>query len=88
MVESLVDTIADGTVGEEGGKAALAGIDQLGLAADIQEGLLLTGEAGIGKVFRRGGAADGNIRVLSVLFTELLIGWRMASFKSAGSSAE
>ena len=45
VVEALDLAVADGPVGEQGGVAAAAGVQELPLARDVQEGLLLPGEA-------------------------------------------
>ena len=60
MVEAVVDAIADGPVGEDGGEAAPAGLDQGRLAAHVQEAVVLAGEAGGRQILRRGRAADGD----------------------------
>ena len=52
--------IGDRPIGEQGAVAATAGGDQVGVAAHIQKGFLLAGEAGIGQVFRRGAGAHGH----------------------------
>jgi len=74
VVETLVEAIGDGPVREERRKAALAGLDEGLLAPDVQEGLLLTRKAGIRQVLGGGGAADGDVRIRSVLVTEPLVG--------------
>jgi len=41
---------ADGAVGEQRGIAATTGVQQIALTAHVEEGLLLAGKAGFGKV--------------------------------------
>ena len=51
VVEAVVDAIDDGAVGEDRGKAAPAGLEQIALAAHIQKALMLAGKAGGRQVF-------------------------------------
>ena len=46
VVEAVVDAIDDGAVGEDRGEAAPARLDYIGLAAHVQETLMLPGETG------------------------------------------
>ena len=54
--------VADRAVGEERGVAAAAGVEQVALAAHVEEGLLLAGEARLGQVLRGGAAAHRDAR--------------------------
>ncbi|SPU45759.1 Uncharacterised protein [Brevundimonas diminuta] len=63
MVEALGLSIADGAIREERGVAPSARLQQRGLAADVEEALLLAGEAGVGKVLGGGAGADRDIRI-------------------------
>jgi hypothetical protein len=54
VIESLGFAIADGAIGEERGEAAAAGVKHGSLAANIEEGLLLTGKTRIRKILCRG----------------------------------
>ena len=66
VVEALFDAISDGSVGEERGHAALDGVEQGVVAADVEIGVLLAGKARPGQVFGRGGRTHGDIAVGSV----------------------
>ena len=57
VVEALGLAVADGAVGEQRGVAAPAGVEQGLFAADVEEGLLLAGEARVRQVFGGGAAA-------------------------------
>ena len=57
VVEALVDAVGDGAVGEQRGEAAPDRVEQHGLAADVQEGLVLAGEAGGRQILGGGRAA-------------------------------
>ena len=63
VVEALGLAVADGAVGEQRGVAAPAGIEQRGLAADVEKGLLLAGKAGVGQVFGRGAGAHRDVDI-------------------------
>src|SRR6266700_8094751 len=45
VVEAVVDAVDDGPVGEDRSEAAPASLDHLGLAAHVEETLVLPGEA-------------------------------------------
>ncbi len=66
VVEALVDAIGDGAVGEEGGVAAATAIEDGGDATDIEIGLVLAGDTGVGKILGGGTAADGDIQGMPV----------------------
>lgn len=53
MLKPLDFPVADGPVGKEGSKAALAGVQDRCGSRDVQVGFLLSGETGIGKILRR-----------------------------------
>ena len=61
VLEALIGTVRDGTIGEQGGKAALAGLEQGCMALDIQVGLLLPGKAGVRQILGRGAATHCDI---------------------------
>ena len=61
VVEAFIDAIADGAVGEERGKTALATIEHREMAADVQVSLVLPGHAGVRQVLRRRAAAHGHV---------------------------
>src|SRR3989442_61593 len=61
VVEALIDAVRDGAISEQGGQAALAGVEQGSMALDIQVGFLLPGKAGVRQILGRGTAADGDI---------------------------
>ena len=54
VVEALGLPVADGAVGEERGETAAAGVEQGRVAPDIEEGLLLAGEACLRQVLGGG----------------------------------
>ena len=60
VVEALGLAVADRAIGEERGEAAPAGVEQRRLAADVEEGLLLAGEARVGQVLGRGAGTHGD----------------------------
>ena len=59
VVEAVMHAVDDRAIGEQRGVAALHGVEQHGLAVDVEKRLLLAGEAGVGQVFGRGAAAHG-----------------------------
>jgi hypothetical protein len=61
MVEPLLFAVADGAVGEEGGKAPLAGREHGAGPAHIQVTFLLPREAGVGQILGRGTAAHRDV---------------------------
>ena len=48
MVEAVVESVADRPFDEDGSEVAPAGLDKARLAADVEEALVLAGEAGGG----------------------------------------
>jgi hypothetical protein len=66
VVEPLVLPVADRPVREQRGVAALAGVQQRLFPGDVEEGLLLTGEAGLGQVLGRGAAPHRHIRAVAL----------------------
>ena len=66
VVKALIGAIRDGAIGEQRGKAALAGVEQRGMALDIQVGLLLPGKARVWQILGGGAAAHGDIDGLRV----------------------
>ena len=66
VVKALIGAIRDGAIREQRGKAALAGVEQRGMALDIQIGLLLPGKAGVWQILGRGAAADSDIHGVRV----------------------
>jgi hypothetical protein len=74
VIESLVDAVRDRPILEQGGKTALARIEQRVPALHVQVGFLLTGEAGIRQVFRRRAAPDRDRNVLDRRIVQLRVG--------------
>ena len=74
VIEAVVDAIDDGAVGEQRGKAAPAGLEQVLLATDVQIALVLTGEARGRQILGGRRAAHGDRHVGAVLLLELAIG--------------
>ena len=75
MVEPLGLPITDGPVGEERGVTASARVEQSAFSPDIEIGLLLSGEAGVGKVFSRGARTDRDVGfLLACASTEVAVG--------------
>jgi hypothetical protein len=66
MIEAVEVAIGDRPVGEKRGIAAPAGGHQRLGAHDVQERLLLAGEAGVGQVLGRGRGADGDRQLLLI----------------------
>ena len=64
VLELVVHAVGDGPVVVEGREDILDGLQDVLDAADVQEGFLLAGEGGVGKVFRRRAGADGPGEVL------------------------
>jgi hypothetical protein len=58
VVEAIVDAVDDGPIGEDRREAAPASLDHVGLAADIQETLVLSRKASAGQILGRRRAAD------------------------------
>jgi hypothetical protein len=67
MIEAPVDAVADGALVEQAREAAPHRIKQPGLARHIEKAVVLAGEAGGRQVFRGGGTAHCDARVLAVL---------------------
>ena len=72
MREVVLGAIENGAVGEEGNPATADDIQQARFADDVEIGILLTCEGGVGQVFGGGAGADGigmfNARSLPCLF--------------------
>ena len=66
MVEALVNAVGDGAVGEQRSLAAFDRVDQQLLAAHIEIGVVLAGEARAGQVFGGGRTAHGNAQVFAL----------------------
>ena len=83
VLELVVHPVGDGPVVVEGREDVLDGHQDVLDAADVQEGFLLPGEGGVGKVFRRRAGADGPGEVLgaAVLLHQLLVGGADLRFK-------
>ena len=64
MIEVLRLTVADRAIGKQRCKAAAAGIEEFAFAANIEECLLLAGEAGIRQVFGRRAAAHSHAQLM------------------------
>ena len=76
VLELVVHAVGDGPVVVEGREDVLDGGQDVLDAADVQEGFLLPGEGGVGKILRRRAGADGPGEVLgaAVLVHQLLVG--------------
>lgn len=74
VVEAHPLPVVDHAVGEQRGKTAVTGLQQLGRPAHIQVCLLLAGEARLRQVLRSGTASHGDLGILSTLVArELLV---------------
>ena len=67
MIKAVFRTITDGPVGKQGCKAFSAGVYKLVFTGDIEKRLLLAGETGLGKIFGRGAAANGDVHFVGVI---------------------
>src|SRR5208337_500411 len=74
MVEILVDTVGDRTVGEQGGKTFTAGLPERRVSTDVQVGFLLAGKRSRGEIFCGSRAPDRNIGIGAILFAEPVVG--------------
>ena len=74
VVEAVVDAVNDGPVGENRGKAAPARLDHVGLAAHVQETLMLPGEARSRQVLGRRRAAHRDCDSSAAFLLERAIG--------------
>ncbi len=59
MLEALVDAVGDGPVVEQGGEDLLDPVLDVVQTLDVEEGLLLTGEGGVGQILGGGRGAHG-----------------------------
>ncbi len=75
MIKPLVFSIGDSPVRKKGGKAVLTCVDHPVFSGYIEICFLLAGETCIGEILCRCGASHCNIRIVSVLVTELLVGF-------------
>ena len=57
VIEAVDLAVGEGAIGEQGGVAAAAGLQQGRLPFDVQEGVLLAGEAGLGQILGRSAGA-------------------------------
>ena len=76
MIETVIHPVDDAPIGEQGGEAAPARLEQVLGAADIEEALVLSGEARVGKIFGGRGTADRDGDTLAILCFQLAIGGR------------
>ena len=67
MVEPIIDAIRNGAVGENGGKAAPAGVEQIFRAANIEEAFVLAGKARRRQILGGGRAAHRDRDVGAIL---------------------
>ncbi len=74
VVEAAVDAVRDGSVGKQRRIAQLAGVQQSAVAAHIQVGLLLAGEARVGQILGGRAAAHGHVQVAAHARTEPVVG--------------
>ena len=63
VIETFRLPVADGPIGEQRREAAPAGSEQRRLAANVEEGLLLTGKARIGQVLGSGARSHRDVHV-------------------------
>jgi hypothetical protein len=71
MIEAIVDAVADRAVGEDAGEAMAHRVEDGSLAAHIEIAFMLSGEAGVGQVFRRRRRADRDGQVRAIFLREL-----------------
>ena len=74
VVEAVVDPVDDRAVGEDRGEAPAAGLEQRGLAAHVQEALVLSGKTRIRQVFGGRRTAHRDRDIAAALAFELGIG--------------
>jgi hypothetical protein len=74
VVDAAFGAVGDGAVLEEAGEAGAHRVQQARLAGDVEEGLVLAGEAGGGQVFGGGRAAHGQRQRVAVLVLQLRVG--------------
>ena len=72
VIEAFGPPIADGTIGKERGVAAAAGVQQRGLAANIEIALLLSGKACVGQILGRRAGANRDIYIY-ILFVRSIL---------------
>jgi hypothetical protein len=85
VVEAVVDAVDDGAIGEQGGEAAAARLEQVTGAADVQVALVLAGEAGGGQILRRRRAAHRNRDLVAILRLERAVGIRYEPMERIGA---
>ncbi len=73
VVEAVVDAVLHRAIGEQTGEAAATGLDECGLAADVEETLVLTREARLRQIFRRRRAANRNGNVGTLFCDETFV---------------
>ena len=90
VIEFVVVAIDDRAVREQGGEAAPAGFEHRVRAAYIDETLMLTGETGVGQIFRDGRAANGDRYVRTVFVLKIAVGLAdlVAQFMRSGSAMD
>ena len=74
VVESLVNAVVDGTVGEEAREAAPAGVEEALVPVDVEVGVLLAGEARRRQVLGRRRRPHRQAHLVPVLLLELAVG--------------
>ncbi len=76
VIKAVVDPVGDRAIGENGGKAAPAGLEQILRATYIEEALMLAGKTRGRQIFRRRGAAHRDSDAGSKFPFKLPIGFR------------
>jgi hypothetical protein len=72
VIEPLVDAVVDGAVREEAGEATAAGVQESPLAAHVEVGLVLAGEAHARQIFCGSGTAHGDGQLRAVLRAQVV----------------
>lgn len=83
MGVAAVDAVGDGAVVEQRGEHLVNGTLDVVEAFDVEEGFLLTGEGGIGQVFRGRRAAHRHLEI-GMLAGQRLVGRAQVLFERRG----
>ena len=74
VVEFLLLPVSDGPVGEQRGEAGPAGLQQRGVAPNVEVGVLLAGKGGVGEILGGGARSHGGIHFRAVALAQLVVG--------------
>jgi hypothetical protein len=75
VLEALVHAVGDGPVREQRREDALAGAQQVFVAAHVEVGFLLAGEGGVREVLGGGRGAHGHVRITAaIVLAQTVIG--------------